>query len=70
MERILGAEFTAPPRYEKRKDAPTAQTNCRHGMSIKVLKGQRRELSLTIPRDRGSSIEPDQIRRTRPGSDG
>src|SRR5215510_8010951 len=61
VERALEAEMTHHLGYEKHGRVTNANRNTRNGTSQKTLKGQHGEVSVTIPRDRDSSFEPQLV---------
>ncbi|MCL6286220.1 IS256 family transposase, partial [Ruegeria sp. 2012CJ41-6] len=70
MERMLGAELTAHLGYEEGNDAPPGQSNRRNGSGSKRLKGQDGETSISVPRDRDGSFEPELIKKGQTRIDG
>ena len=70
MERMLGGELTAHLGYEGGKEAPADQPNRRNGSSSKVLKGQDGALSISVPRDRDGSFQPELIKKGQTRIDG
>ena len=70
MERMLSAELTAHLGYEDGKNAPPDQTNRRNGTASKRLKGQDGEVSISVPRDRDGSFEPELIKKGQTRIDG
>jgi len=70
MERMLGAELTAHLGYEEGQDAPPDQSNRRNGAGSKRLKGQDGEASISVPRDRDGSFEPELIKKGQTRIDG
>nr|WP_323766977.1 transposase [Marinovum sp.] len=63
MGRMMGAELTAQPGYEKGKEAPPGHVNRWNCTSTKVLKGQDGEMPVAVPRDRDSSFEPELVKK-------
>jgi transposase-like protein len=70
MERMLGAELTAHLGYEEGKDAPPGQPNRRNGTAEKRLKSQDGDASISVPRDRDGSFEPELIKKGQTRIDG
>lgn len=70
MERMLGAEPTAPPGYEEGQDAPPGQSNRRNGVGSKRPKGQDGEAPISVPRDRDGSFEPELVKKGQTRIDG
>ena len=70
MERMLSAELTAHLGYEDGKNAPPDQANRRNGTASKRLKGQDGEVSISVPRDRDGSFEPELIKKGQTRIDG
>ena len=60
IERALAAELTEHPGCEKHgRDG--ASGNARNGHSVKTVLGEDGEVTLSIPRDRAGSFEPQLI---------
>lgn len=70
MERMLGAELSAHLGYEAGSEPPPEQMNRRNGTSDKRLRGQEGELSISIPRDRDGSFEPELVKKGQTRIDG
>jgi putative transposase len=70
MERMLGAELTAPLGYEAGAEAPADQTNRRNGVSTKRVKGSDGVVPLAVPRDREGSFEPELVKKGQTRIDG
>lgn len=70
MERMLGGELTAHLGYDEGKDAPPDQLNRRNGATSKRLKGQDGEVSISVPRDRDGSFEPELVKKGQTRIDG
>jgi transposase-like protein len=64
MERMLGAELTAPPGHDAGPEAPAEQTNRRKGAATKRVKGADGEAPLAVPPDREGSFAPQLVGET------
>ena len=70
MERMLGAELTAHLGYGAGAEPPSEQTNRRNGFATKRVKGSDGEVSLSVPRDRDGSFEPELVKKGQTRIDG
>ena len=63
MEWMLGGELSAHLGYEAGTDAPPEQSSRRNGSSKKRLRSQDGEQSISFPRDRDGSFEPELVKK-------
>jgi len=63
MERMLGAELTAPLDYEAGAEPPTEQTNRQNWVASKLVKGSDGEVPLVVLHDRDGSFEPESVKK-------
>ena len=63
VERALAAEMTHHLGHEKHGRVGNAAGNTRNGTSRKTLKGKTGEVSVTVPRDRDGSFEPQLVEK-------
>jgi transposase-like protein len=58
VERAMGAELTHHLGYEPGAEPPDSQPNRRNGTSTKTLRSDQGPVTVTMPRDRDGSFEP------------
>lgn len=63
VERALGAEMTHHLGYPPFSDAEKETLNRRNGSTVKTLKTEDGELSISIPRDRNGSFDPVLVKK-------
>ncbi len=68
VERALHGEMTHHLGYEKHSSAGKNTGNSRNGSSPKTIKGKRGQTSISVPRDRNGTFEPQLFKKnqTRP----
>ncbi len=70
VERALEGELTDHLGYEKHSPVGKFTSNSRNGSSHKILRGDRGEIPIDIPRDREGSFDPKIIKKHQTRFDG
>jgi putative transposase len=70
VERALNGEMTHHLGYEKHSPAGNNSGNSRNGSTPKLLKGNRGQVEIEVPRDRNSEFEPQLVKKNQTRFDG
>ncbi len=61
MEDMLNGEWDAHLGYQKHDQSPKATDNRRNGSYPKTVKSRMGEMTLSVPRDRNGTFEPELV---------
>ena len=61
LETALNTEMDEHLGYDKHEKSETRKSNPRNGFSKKIMKGEKGEMEIQVPRDRQSSFDPQVI---------
>ena len=70
VERALNGDMTHHLGYEKHNPVGNNSGNSRNGSTPKVLKGNRGQVEIEVPRDRNSEFEPQLVKKNQTRFDG
>ena len=70
VERALDGKLTHHLGYEKHSPAGNNSGNPRNGTTPKTVRGKRGHVQIDVPRDRGSSFEPQFVKKGQTRFDG